>query len=127
MTTETRLPVSATASPRSKWHPPAGLVDVHLIWEREIAKLAAIDLAAADEPTRLAVRQRMGHLERLILTTPARTLDGVTVQARCVAASKAQADGGERKPRGSSRSRRAGDAPPAASREAAAGKPRSPR
>jgi hypothetical protein len=89
-------PVSpAPAAPR---HPPA-LVDAHLVWERQLAKLASIDLRLVDEPVLGAVCDQMEQLEDRILTTPARTFEGAVVQIRRVAGSMAQNDGDAREQR----------------------------
>jgi hypothetical protein len=76
------------------------LVDAHLVWERQLAKLASIDLRLVDEPVLGAVCDQMDRLEDRILTTPARTLAGAMVQIRRVAASMAQSDGDPREQRG---------------------------
>jgi hypothetical protein len=79
---------------------PHGVVDAHLMWERQLTKLGARDLSRVDEPTIEAVCDQIAHLERLILDTPARTLAGVMAQLRRVVASMAQNDEGEREQRG---------------------------
>jgi hypothetical protein len=82
--------------------PPSSgaVVDAHLVWERQLAKLGSIDLRLVDEPVLGAVCDQMDHLEGLILTTPARTLKGAVVQLRRVAASMAHNDGDPREQRG---------------------------
>jgi hypothetical protein len=90
-------PVSpAPAAPR---HPPA-LVDAHLVWERQLAKLDSIDLRLVDEPVLGAVCDQIDQVEDLILGTPARTLEGAMIQVRRVAASLAHNDGDAREQRG---------------------------
>ncbi len=86
-------------APAAPQHPSA-LVDAHLVWERQLAKLGSIDLRPVDEPVLGAVCDQMDQLEDLILGTPARTLEGAVVQIRRVAASMAQNDEGEREQRG---------------------------
>jgi hypothetical protein len=76
------------------------VVDAHLVWERQLAKLGSIDLRFVDEPVLGALCDQMDHLEGLILNTPARTLAGVVVQIRRVAASMACNDGDPRDQRG---------------------------
>jgi hypothetical protein len=80
-------------------YPPA-LVDAHLVWERQLAKLGSIDLRLVDEPVLGAVCDQMDQLEDLILGTPARTLEGAMIQVRRVAASLAHNDGDAREQRG---------------------------
>jgi hypothetical protein len=89
---------AASPAPAAPHHPPA-LVDAHLVWERQLAKLASIDLRLVDEPVLGAVCDQMDQLEDRILTTPARTLEGAVVQIRRVAASMAQNDGDAREQR----------------------------
>jgi hypothetical protein len=89
------LAAPVPGEPRS----PGAVVDAHLVWERQLAKLASIDLRLLDEPVLGTVCDQMDHLEGLILTTPARTLDGAVVQLRRVAASMAQNDGDPREQR----------------------------
>jgi hypothetical protein len=89
---------SASPAPAAPHHPPA-LVDAHLVWERQLAKLASIDLRLVDEPVLGAVCDQMEQLEDRILTTPARTLAGAMVQIRRVAASMAHNDGDAREQR----------------------------
>jgi hypothetical protein len=80
---------------------PSRVVDLHLVWERQLIALGRIDLAVADEPTFLAVCARIEHLERLILRSRARTLAGAMVQVRLVAANMAQrGEGDEREGKG---------------------------
>jgi hypothetical protein len=86
-------------APAEPQHPSA-LVDAHLVWERQLAKLGSIDLRLVDEPVLGAVCDQIDQLEDLILGTPARTLEGVMAQIRRVAASMAQNDEGEREQRG---------------------------
>jgi hypothetical protein len=86
-------------APAEQQHSSA-LVDAHLVWERQLAKLGSIDLRLLDEPVLGAVCDQMDQLEDRILTTPARTLEGVMAQIRRVAASMAQNDEGEREQRG---------------------------
>jgi hypothetical protein len=86
-------------APAAPQHPSA-LVDAHLVWERQLAKLGSIDLRLVDEPVLGAVCDQMDQLEDLILGTPARTLEGAVVQIRRVAASMAQNNEGEREQRG---------------------------
>jgi hypothetical protein len=78
---------------------PCAVVDAHLLWQRQLAKLASIDLRFADEPVLDAVFARMDHLEGLILGTPAHTLAGAMAQIERVAASMAQREGEAREPR----------------------------
>jgi hypothetical protein len=78
---------------------PCAVVDAHLLWKRQLAKLGSIDLRFADEPVLDAVCERMDHLEGLILGTPAHTLAGAMVQIERVAASMAQREGDAREPR----------------------------
>jgi hypothetical protein len=80
--------------------PPCTVVDAHLVWERQLAKLASIDLSLVDEPTLEAVCDQIARLEGLILSTRARTLEGVMAQVRRVAASMAHNDGDAREQRG---------------------------
>jgi hypothetical protein len=89
--------MTASADPVSTADPGPGerqsgtsLIDLHLVWERQLATLLSIDLAAVDEATFLAVCERIEHLERLILRTRARTLAGAMTQVRRVAASMAE-------------------------------------
>jgi hypothetical protein len=79
---------------------PCSVVDLHLLWERQLAALGRIDLSAADEPAFLAVCERMLHLESLLLGTQARTLDGAMAQVRWVALSMAGRGEGEREQAG---------------------------
>jgi hypothetical protein len=78
---------------------PGAVVDAHLVWKRQLAKLGSIDLRFADEPVLDAVCERMDHLEGLILGTPAHTLAGAMVQIERVAASMAQREGDACEPR----------------------------
>ena len=55
---------------------PCAVVDAHLVWERQLAKLGSIDLRLVDEPMLGAVCDQIDQLEDLILSTPARTLEG---------------------------------------------------
>jgi hypothetical protein len=72
---------SGLASPAPGEPPlPGAVVDAHLVWERQLAKLGSIDLRFVDEPVLGALCDQMDHLEGLILNTPARTLAGVVVQ-----------------------------------------------
>jgi len=89
----------ASPAPATPHHPPA-LVDAHLVWERQLAKLGSIDLRLVDEPALGVVCDQMERLEGLILGTPARTLEGAVVQIRRVAASLAHNDGDARELRG---------------------------
>jgi hypothetical protein len=94
------VPIRA-ASPAPAEPPPApDVVDAHLVWERQLAKLSALDLSLADEPALAAVCDRIARLEGLILGTRARTLEGAMAQVRRVAASMAHNDGDAREQRG---------------------------
>jgi hypothetical protein len=67
--------------------PPAPeIVDIHLTWERQLAKLDTIDLRLADERLLDAQCEQVCRLEDLFLTTPARTHEGAMAQIRRVAA-----------------------------------------
>jgi hypothetical protein len=76
------------------------VVDVHLVWERQAKKLDAMDLGTADEQTFQAVCAEISHLEDMILSTPARTLEGVMAQIRRVMTIMAQSDHDEREQHG---------------------------
>jgi hypothetical protein len=91
----------APAAPAPVAPPPRqDVVDAHLVWERQLAKLAKRDLRRVDEATLAAVCDQMVHLEDLILGTPARTLAGAMAQLRRVAASIAERDPEAREPGG---------------------------
>jgi hypothetical protein len=73
--------------------PPAQeVVDVHRVWERQLARLDTIDLRLADEPVLDAVCAAIARLEDLLLTTPARTREGAVAQIRRVATILAHGD-----------------------------------
>jgi hypothetical protein len=93
-------PANAVPAAPAERQPPASLVDLHLVWERQLAKLASIDLATVDERTFEAVCERMEHLEGLILRTRARTFAGAMAQVRRVAASMAQSGENAREQQG---------------------------
>ncbi|WP_418158403.1 hypothetical protein [Benzoatithermus flavus] len=76
------------------------VVDVHLVWERQVKKLDAMDLGTADEQTFQAVCAQIAHLEDLLLSTPARTLEGAMAQIRRVMTILAQSDLDEREQHG---------------------------
>jgi hypothetical protein len=76
------------------------VVDVHLVWERQVKRLDAMDLGTADEQTFQAVCSQISNLEDLLLGTPARTLDGAMAQIRRVMAIMAQSDHDEREQHG---------------------------
>lgn len=76
------------------------VVDVHLVWERQVKKLDAVDLGGADEQTFQTVCAEIAHLEDMLLTTPARTLEGAMAQIRRVMAIMAQSDHDEREQHG---------------------------
>jgi hypothetical protein len=73
---------SASLAPAAPQHPP-GLVEAHLVWERQLAKLGSLDLRLVGEPGLGAMCDQMDQLEDLILGTPARTLEGAVVRRWC--------------------------------------------
>jgi hypothetical protein len=80
--------------------PATDVVDVHLVWERQLLKLDTIDLSSADERLLDAVCEEVARLEDMLLTTKARTLDGAMAQIRRVAAIMVNGDSEEREHQG---------------------------
>ena len=80
--------------------PAQDVVDVHLLWERQLLRLDTIDFRMADERLLDAVCEEVARLEDLLLATPARSLDGVMAQIRRVAAIMAHGDREEREQQG---------------------------
>jgi hypothetical protein len=70
--------------------PSARIIDAHFLWERQLAKLASIDLAVLDAPAVAAVCRRMAYLEGLLFGVRPRTRDGAKAQVRYAAAMVAQ-------------------------------------
>jgi hypothetical protein len=88
-------PTNATL-PMPAEQPAQDVVDIHLIWERQLLKLDTIDLSMADERLLDAVCEEVARLEDLLLSTPARTIEGAMAQIRRVAAIMVHGDNEER-------------------------------
>jgi hypothetical protein len=85
-----RIDPGGTTPPAPIAQPSCIIVDAHLLWARQLAKLASIDLAVLDAPAVAAVCRRMAYLEGLLFGVRPRTRDGAKAQVRYVATMIAQ-------------------------------------
>lgn len=87
------------APPPTEPQPSGTVIDAHLVWARQLAKLVSIDRSGLDEAARVAIASRVAYLEGLLLGATPRTRAGALAQARLLGARVAQggADGRARR------------------------------